>query len=258
MSPHKNANSHATSVDITHDTEKWEVEVKAEIPSEVLQSYRESALKEIQKTAKLDGFRPGHAPETEIIRIYGESAILKQAAEDAVRKELPEILASQKLLIVETPRVKTDPPESGKPLAFTARAALAPEINLPDYKEIAKKIPPIAEQKVSEEEHKDAIKHLRRERARIEFVEKGKSPIEAADESRKMEEKDLPELDEVWAKSIGYGNISLFHESVRENMQKEKDRQAADSRRSALLDELAAKSDIKYPEILLNYKLSYI
>ena len=244
-----------TSVNITRDTEKWEVEVKAEIPAEVLLSYRASALKEIQKTAKLDGFRPGHAPESEIMRVYGEPAIIREAAEHAIQRELPEIRASQKLLIVETPRVTTEIPEAGKPLSFIARAALAPEIKLPDYNDIAKKIPQPEAQSVSDKEHQDAMTHLKRERLRIEFVEKGKSPAAAAEESRKAEEKDLPLLDEEWVKSIGYENSVQFHESVRGNMQKEKERQARESRRGALLDELATKSEIKYPEILLNYEL---
>lgn len=244
-----------TKVEIIRDAENWEVEVKAEVPAEILLSYRASALREIGKTAKIDGFRPGHAPEAEIIRVYGEEAVLRQAAEQAVRNELPEILASQELPIVEAPRVTTETPMAGKPLSFTARAGLAPEIDLPDYKEIAKKYPAPAEQTVSDKEHGDAMAHLRRERVRVDFVEKGGSPAEAAEEARKTEEKDLPPLDEEFTKSIGYENISEFHTSVRENMKKEKERQAKDIRRESLLRELVKNSTIKYPKILLDYEL---
>lgn len=244
-----------TKVEITRDAENWEVTVKAEVPAEILLSYRASALKEIGKTAKIDGFRPGHAPESEIICAYGEQAILREAAEQAILNELPEILASQKLPIVETPRVTTETPIAGKPLSFTARAGLAPEIGLPDYKEIAKRYPAPAEQDATDKEHESAILHLRRERARIEFVEKGKSPAEAVEESRKLEEKDLPLIDEEFAKSIGYEDASKFHASVKENMKKEKVRQAKDMRRENLLSELVKNSKIKYPKILLEYEL---
>src|SRR3990167_2829533 len=152
-------NSRETTVKVTRDTERWEVVVEAEIPTEILLTYRGHAIKEIRKTAKIDGFRPGHAPEEAIVRVYGEPAILRHAAEDAVQHELPEILASQKLPIVETPRVTINAPEAGKPLAFTARAALAPEIELADYKEVAKKhLKGKKEAEVSDDEHAKAMR----------------------------------------------------------------------------------------------------
>src|SRR3569832_118612 len=132
--------SDATNVKVTRDEKAWEAEITAEIPAEAMQKYRGDALKEIQKSAKLDGFRPGKAPEAQIVRVYGEAAVLREAAEHAIQHELPEILAKENLPIVDTPRVSTDTPESGKPLKFTARAPLAPKIELPDYKAIAKKI----------------------------------------------------------------------------------------------------------------------
>ena len=248
---------HETTVKITRDTERWEVEVKAEIPTEILLTYRGHAIKEIQKTAKIDGFRPGHAPESEIIRVYGEPAILRHAAEDAVQHELPEILASQKLPIVETPRVTINAPEAGKPLTFSARAALAPEIELADYKAIAQKhLKDKREAFVSDEEHAKAMTHLRRERARIEKVERGMKPAEAADESRAMEEKDLPELDDAFAISIGYESIAHFHTKVRENMKAEKERQETDKRRQAIIEDLVKNSKISYPVILREYEIN--
>ena len=62
-------NPHETTVKITRDREAWEVLVEAEIPAEAYLRYRAETLKEMQKTAKLDGFRPGHAPEEAIIRV---------------------------------------------------------------------------------------------------------------------------------------------------------------------------------------------
>src|SRR3989338_3467768 len=204
MSEEKKGSS-ATNVQVTKDNETWEVLVKAEIPAEALAHYRTGALKEIQRDASLDGFRKGHAPE------------------HAIQHELPEILAKENLPIIETPRVTTEAPVIGKPLVFTARAALAPKIELPDYKAIAKKNPaPKEEVTVSDTEHEHAMTHLKRERARIEKVEAGKPPAEAAEESRKMEEKDLPALDDEFAKSIGYESIAHFNTVVRENMKTEK------------------------------------
>src|SRR3989338_6131622 len=255
MSEEKKGSS-ATNVQVTKDNETWEVLVKAEIPAEALAHYRTGALKEIQRDSSLDGFRKGHAPESEIIRIYGETAILRHAAEHAIQHELPEILAKENLPIIETPRVTTEAPVIGKPLVFTARAALAPKIELPDYKAIAKKNPaPKEEVTVSDTEHEHAMTHLKRERARIEKVEAGKPPAEAAEESRKMEEKDLPALDDEFAKSIGYESIAHFNTIVRENMKTEKERQLADVRRQTILEELSKGTKASYPAILREYEL---
>ncbi|MSU73870.1 trigger factor family protein, partial [Candidatus Kaiserbacteria bacterium] len=67
------------NVKVTRDDAAWEAEIKAEIPAEMLAHYRVEALKEIRKTAKLDGFRPGKAPEEQILQVYGEGAILREA-----------------------------------------------------------------------------------------------------------------------------------------------------------------------------------
>src|SRR4051812_36989334 len=161
----------AENIQTTRDEKAWEIEIKAEIPTAALQKYRDEALKELQKTAKMDGFRPGKVPLDRIVAVYGEAQIMRLAAEHAVRQELPEILAKESVFIMDVPRVQTDTPEVGKPLAFTARASLPPEVKLADWKAIAKKH---ADKKevvsVSDDEFTQAQTHIRRERARIERV----------------------------------------------------------------------------------------
>lgn len=244
------------NVSVSRDERAWEVEVRAEIPSDVLSKYREEALEEIQRDAKLDGFRPGKAPIDRIISIYGEPAIMREAAEHAIQHELPELLASEKLLVIESPKVTTETPEAGKPLKFSARAALAPEIKLPDYKKIAAEIHAKKEEvSVTDEEHKTAMTHLQRERARIQKIEAGAEPKIAHEESRGMKEEELPALDDAFVQSLGIENAEKFSETVRANIKTEKEMQARERARAALLDELEKKSTIKFPAILREYEL---
>lgn len=245
------------NIKVTRDDTRWEVEIKAEIPADVLLRYRAIALKEIQKTAKLDGFRPGKAPEDQIIKVYGEGAILREAAQHAIQHELPELFAAEKLLIIETPRVSTEAPEDGKPLVFTARAALAPSVELPDYKKIADKHPPAGgrDTEVSDEEHTQATMHLRRERARIEKIESGTERQKAAEESRAADVKDLPELDDAFVQSLGYEDAQKFSDALRANIKTEKEMQAQEKRRAAILDNLVKDSKISYPATLREYEL---
>jgi len=248
--------SAANNIKVSRDEKRWEAEITAEIPADVLLKYREEALKEIQRDAKLDGFRPGKAPVDRIVQIYGEPTILRHAAEHAIQHELPEILAAENLPIVETPRVSTDTPESGKPLKFTARAALAPEIKLPDYKKVAVKANSKKEDlDVSDEEHAQALTHLRRERARIDKIETGSDPQKAAEEVKALADADLPALDDQFVQTLGYENAEKFSEALRVNIKNEKELQAMQKRRAAILDELVKDSKISYPAILLDYEL---
>ncbi len=253
----KNLGSHdLKNIKITRDDARWEVEIKAEIPADVLVRYRATALKEIQKTAKLDGFRPGKAPEDRIISVYGESAILREAAQEAIQHELPELFAAEKLLIIEAPKVSTEAPEAGKPLIFTARAALAPSVELPDFKKISKKHTDKKEEvSVSDEEHMQALTHLRRERARIEKIETGTEAQKATEESRAADVKDLPELDDMFVQSLGYESAQKFVDALRENIKNEKEMQANEKRRAAILDDLVKDSKISYPVSLREYEL---
>lgn len=244
------------NVKVTRDDAAWEAEVKAEIPAEMLTHYRGEALKEIKKTAKLDGFRPGKAPEENIIKVYGEGAILREAVQQAIQHELPELFAAQNLLIIESPRVTTDTPELGRPVAFTARAALAPSVELPDYKKIAAKHNSTKEEAVvSDDEHAKALTHLRRERARIDKIEDGTEAQKAAEESKAAELKDLPELDDAFVQSLGYESVEKFSEALRVNIKTEKEMQAREKRRALILDELVKESKISYPSALQEYEL---
>lgn len=248
--------SSATNVKISRDESAWEAEVKAEIPAEAFAHYRAQALKEIASTAKLDGFRPGKAPEDAVLRVFGESAVLRQAAELAIQHELPEILAKEAVAIVEAPRVTTSTPESGKPLTFTARAALAPKIELPDYAAISKKHREAKEDTtVSDEEHTQALTHLRRERARIDKVEAGTEPQKAAEEARALAEADLPALDDLFVQSLGYADTAAFTEALRQNIQNEKELRATEKRRAGILEELVNSSTIFYPASLREYEM---
>ncbi len=244
------------NVKVSRDETRWEAEVQAEIPLESLAKYRDAELKELQKTARLDGFRAGKAPIDRLVQTYGETSIMRLVAERAIREELPLILAAEKILIIETPRVQSDTPASGKPLPFTARAGLAPQIQLPDWKALAQSHNQKKEVVVvTDEEHAQALTHLKRERARIDKVQAGEEARAAAEAARAIAENELPALDDAFAISIGHESAEKFTSAVRDNMQKEKEARAREARRGAILEEIAKKATIHYPLMLREYEL---
>jgi FKBP-type peptidyl-prolyl cis-trans isomerase (trigger factor) len=245
---------------ITRDEKAWELEIKGEIVADSIEGHRKHVVDELKKDARLDGFRPGKAPEAAVVKAVGDAEILRRTIEHAVQHELPEIIAKENVNIVTAPKVivesapKTFP--ATEPIKFTARAPLAPTVVLPDYATIAKKH---NEKKtdvvVTDEEHQQTLAHLKRERARITKVELGMSAQEAQAEAQKMEEKDLPALDDEFVKSLGYESLEKFSDTVRSNIKTEKEMQETEKRRAAMLDELIEKSNVKYPKLLLEYEL---
>jgi len=137
-----------------------------------------------------------------------------------------------------------------------ARAALAPSVELHDYKAIAKARNAAKEEiAVSDEEHRETLTHLRRERARIGKIEAGVEPQKAAEEARAMREEELPALDDAFVRSLGMESAEKFSETVRANIRTEKELQAREKRRAAILEELVKVASISYPRVLLEYEL---
>jgi FKBP-type peptidyl-prolyl cis-trans isomerase (trigger factor) len=245
---------------VTRDEKAWELVVKAEIAPEAIAEHHKHVVAHLVKDAKLDGFRPGKAPEAAVVKAVGDAAILRETIEHAIQHDLPEILAGESVNIVSSPKVMVESaPKSlpaTEPIIFTARAPLAPEVKLPDYKAIAKKHTEKKEDVVvTDEEHAQTMTHLKRERARITKVELGQSAAEAAKDAQAMEEKDLPALDDEFLKSLGYESLEKFSESVRMNLKTEKELQATEKRRAAMLDDLIEKSTVNYPRLLLEFEV---
>lgn len=245
---------------VTKDEKRWELVLKGEIAAESIVEHRSHVLAELKKDAHLPGFRPGKAPEDQVVKAVGEAEVMRRTIEHAIHHELPELLAKEDARIVASPQVTVEKAPTTfpatEPIVFTARAPMAPEIKLPDYKKIAAKHnKEKKEVEVTDDEHKETLNHLKRERARITKVELGLSPQEALDQARAMEEKDLPDLDDEFVKSLGYESSEKFTEAVKNNIKNEKELREVEKRRAAMLDELVKEAKINYPAILLDYEL---
>jgi FKBP-type peptidyl-prolyl cis-trans isomerase (trigger factor) len=246
--------------EISRDEKRWELILKGEIAVEAIAYHRTHVLAEMAKDAHLPGFRPGKAPAEQVEKTVGEPEVMRRTIEHAVHHELPEMLAAADARIVASPQVTVEKAPSSfpatEPIVFTARAPMAPEIKLPDYKKIAAKHnKEKKEVEVTEDEHNETLNHLKRERARITKVELGLTPQEAMDQARAMEEKDLPDLDDEFVKSLGYESAEKFTEAVKTNIKNEKELREVEKRRAAMLDELVKEAKISYPAILLDYEL---
>lgn len=113
------------------------IEIDGELTADVFESYREHAVRHLGETIKLDGFRPGHIPESILVERLGEGTILEEMANDALGELYPMIVTEHKLEIIGRPEVSITKIAKNNPLGFKIVTAVLPEIILPDYKKIA-------------------------------------------------------------------------------------------------------------------------
>jgi len=244
------------NVSVQHDKEVAETTVTAEIPAERTALYREKAIAELEKSAKIDGFREGKVPRDVLIKHTGESAIMERTAHIALSEELPLLLAAEGIPAISTPSVSVTKIAQGNPLGFTAKVAVMPEVTLADYKKIAKEGTGKKELVVvTEEEVEETITHLRRERAKIEKIEAGTDPSKAAEEAAQMQTLELPGIDDPFVQSLGYKDADDFKIKLRENIKTEKENREREKVRIAIIDEIVAKSTIPVPGALVNHEL---
>lgn len=245
-----------THVTKTADPKQGTIEIRAEIAPEALTSYRSAAIARIKKDVSLDGFRKGHVPDELLIKHIGEGALLQETADVAISEELPLLLAAEEVPAIAPPKVTVTKLAPGNPLGFTAIVEILPHIELPDVVSIAKKVnlkrEPVS---VTDQDVEDVLTHLRRERAKIELIEKGESAEAAAEKVKTFEVKDLPPVDDEFVKGLGYESAAQFTEKLRGNIESDRTAQARDKHRVALLDALSDTITIGIPHSLVDHEV---
>ena len=116
---------------------KSRVEIAASLEPDIFGSYRSAALKNLNESISLDGFRKGKIPEAVLIQKIGEKTILEEMAELAISNAYPIILTNEKIDAIGRPEVNIKKLAMGNPLEFTITTAVVPSFELPDYKAIA-------------------------------------------------------------------------------------------------------------------------
>jgi trigger factor len=296
------------------------------IPAEEIEQRLNNKLKEIAKTAKMDGFREGKVPVSIIKQRY-EKPARDEVVGDLIKQSLYDSLTKEGLKPVGTPKIDLIQAEEGKPLEYTASFEIFPEVKLPDLASIN-----IENIKVdiSEKDMDIMLERLRKQypvwkevtrpakhedRLLIDFVgrvnneafpggtaqdvhlilgsnqfipgfEEGLLTAEAGDEKiikvkfpenyhakdlagkdseftvnvKKVEEAQLPELNEDFAKMLGVENGSLdeLREKVKEQMDLGSRQVVRGKMKSQVFEKLAALMSISLPQSLIDMELDHL
>ena len=105
------------------------VEVTVEVPWDRIHKDLNDTYKEIGKTARVRGFRPGKVPRNVLKQVYGRQAAA-QVTGNLVEQGLMQAVQEHELHIVSQPEMEEAPAlEQGKPLTFKAKVEVRPKID---------------------------------------------------------------------------------------------------------------------------------
>jgi trigger factor len=192
---------------------KHSLEISIPVPDVESELGRVTA--DVQKRAKLPGFRPGKAP-TSIIRKQFAGDIRQQVLENLIPSFLQRQFEAENLNVVGTPDIKDVHFHDGEPLRFKAEFEVVPEIELGDYRGVEV---PYAEPQVSEEDIDKRVEELREQKA--QYVNVDPRPVEDGDhavvalESLSGVDGDPVKTDEMVLEIGGEDTFPAFTENLR-------------------------------------------
>jgi trigger factor len=238
---------------------KSEVEIEGELEATSFEAYFPKAVKKIGENLELDGFRKGKVPEGVITSKVPEIKILEEMAQMAINEHYPKILEDEKVDAISRPEISITKLARNNPLQFKIKTAVLPEIKLPDYKGIAKKIiskVTDAEKNVTvtDEDLENTIMDIRKSRAPKKHVTEG---VEEKPEEG-VEEK-LPEFNDEFVKALGpFQGVEDFKEKLKANIKLEKENQQKEKTRLKIIEQVIKEADLDVPEILIEAELDKI
>jgi FKBP-type peptidyl-prolyl cis-trans isomerase (trigger factor) len=210
------------------------INLLVEIEKDFLASFRGSSIMDLGEELEIDGFRKGHAPEKFIIEKVGELKILEKNLFKAINTLLPVILQEEKINALTMPNISiTKLAENINP-ELKIEVTLFPEVEVCDYKKIAKEVEKIKDTEATETEVDEYIKHIRENKKQIDKSE------------------DLPELNDDFVKSLGeFKNVEDFKKQIKENISKDKKLNAEQKRRVDIIEKIINESKVDVPQILI-------
>lgn len=165
----------------TQKLPKSQIEILVTLPFSEFEPHVKKAAALIAETAKIEGFRPGKAPYTQVKNHVGEHAIYERAAEEAVRHTWAEVIREvlgkepfQTHPFIGRPDITVTKLAPGNEFVYKVTASYVPEVKLPDdcaaiAKRVAKDKKEVG---VEDEEVQKTLDWIRESRSELIVVER--------------------------------------------------------------------------------------
>lgn len=154
------------------DLGKSQIELEIELTEEEFKKHVDRALLHLESHVKMDGFRQGQVPLDIVEKKVGQENLLMEAGDLAVKESYARYINENNLEPIGNPDVQIKKIAKGSPFLFTVKISVLPEINLPDYKDIASKVKAV-DISVDEKEIEDALSYLQKSRSKFSQIDKG-------------------------------------------------------------------------------------
>lgn len=197
---------------------------------------REEVVKQIQKEAALAGFRKGKAPRELVEQKYPEE-IRQETVRRLTRHVFEQVTEERKLKPVGPFEVLKLDFDDAKGLALEAQVEVEPEFALGDYRGIRLKKPA---QAISQEDIDKALQQIRESMAQLVPTEEGKP-----------KEKQLPNLDDEFAKDAGFESLEALTQHVESKLREQRRQRQDQALEQQLSEALLATHQLDVPAKLV-------
>jgi trigger factor len=183
------------------------VRISVEVPFTELQPDIDTAFKEMAKTIRMPGFRPGKVPVKLLEQRVDKQAMFDQVIGEVVPGRYSEAVTTSEVQPIGQPEIEVTNKEYGEDLTFTAEVDVRPEIDLPDLSTLKITVDPI---EVSDEEVDAELQNLRARFGTLKGVERAAEDGDfvSIDLSATVDGEDVPEAKtEGLSHEIGSGQL---------------------------------------------------
>ncbi|MCK4805749.1 MAG: trigger factor [Candidatus Pacebacteria bacterium] len=152
---------------------KSKIEIIVNLDKKDLLPFKDIALKDLNKGLKINGYRVGKVPLSIAENHFSPLKIYEKAASLAIEKFYPQIIKEEKIQAIGYPSVNITKIIPNQEVEFKAEISIIPDLNLPDYKKIAKDMQTKKlNVTIEKKEIDDALLWLQNSRSVLEKVER--------------------------------------------------------------------------------------
>lgn len=123
-------------------TQGLERRLTISVPAETVDVEVKNRLRQISKTQRINGFRPGKVPPSVIQKRYGKS-VRQEVAGELMQRNFVDAIIAEKINPAGRPSFVAKSNEEGKELEFEATFEVYPEVELKDLEKIAVERPDV-------------------------------------------------------------------------------------------------------------------
>jgi trigger factor len=142
--------------------------MRVQVPADRIEQEVENRLRNVGRSARLKGFRPGKAPPRVIRQRYG-GQVRQEVLEEFLQTSYSEAISRENLRPAGGPRIEPETVEEGKDLTYTATFEIYPDVELQGLDAMKIVRPDIT---VGESDVDDMLETLRKQRSTWSAVER--------------------------------------------------------------------------------------